>query len=57
MLKIWEPDNFRRTLAGLCCFAAPATLLLTLLVHPGEGPAGWCRPSPPSLAGSRPRRC
>jgi len=40
MLKIWEPDNFRRTLAGLCCFAAPATLLLAMLVHPGEGPGG-----------------
>ena len=40
MLKIWDADNFRRTLAGLCCFAAPFTLLLTLLVHPGEGSGG-----------------
>jgi hypothetical protein len=40
MLKIWDADNFRRTLAGLCCFAAPATLLLTLLVHPGDGSGG-----------------
>lgn len=35
MLKIWEPDNFRRTLAGLCCFAAPTALLLAFVVHPG----------------------
>ena len=40
MLKIWDADNFRRTLAGLCCIAAPTTLLLTLLVHPGEGSDG-----------------
>ena len=38
MLKIWEPDNFRRTLAGLCCFAAPMALLLAFLVHPGAAP-------------------
>lgn len=37
MLKIWDADNFRRTLAGLCCFAAPAVMLATLLTHPGGG--------------------
>lgn len=37
MLKIWDADNFRRTLAGICCFLAPAALLAALLVHPGEG--------------------
>ncbi len=36
MLKIWEADNFRRTLAGLCLIAAPLVLLLALLLHPGE---------------------
>ncbi|MBA2715278.1 MAG: hypothetical protein H0U55_17230 [Rubrobacteraceae bacterium] len=27
MLKIWEADNFRRTLAGLCLIAAPLAML------------------------------
>jgi hypothetical protein len=27
MLKIWDADNFRRTLAGLCLIAAPPSLL------------------------------
>lgn len=40
MLKIWDADNFRRTVAGLCCGAAPAALLAALLVHPGEGRGG-----------------
>ena len=40
MLKIWDPDNFRRTLAGICCFAAPLALLAGLLVHPGESDGG-----------------
>lgn len=40
MLKIWDADNFRRTLAGLCLIAAPLVLLVALLVHPGEGEGG-----------------
>ena len=40
MLKIWDADNFRRTLAGLCCFAAPASLMIGVLVHPGEDAGG-----------------
>lgn len=41
MLKIWDADNFRRTLAGLCLIAAPLVLLVALLVHPGEGGDGF----------------
>lgn len=40
MLKIWDADNFRRTLAGLCCFAAPAVMLAAMLTHPGDGADG-----------------
>ncbi len=40
MLKIWEADNFRRTLAGISLAAAPLVLGLALLLHPGEGAAG-----------------
>ena len=59
MLKIWDADNFRRTLAGVsCCFAAPAALMVGVLVHPGARmPAGSSRRSPPNPAGSRPPRC
>ncbi len=35
MLKIWDADDFRRTLAGVSCALAPAALLGSLLVHPG----------------------
>lgn len=40
MLKIWDADNFRRTVAGLCLIAAPLVLMVALLVHPGEGGGG-----------------
>jgi hypothetical protein len=40
MLKIWDADDFRRTLAGVSCALAPAALLGSLLVHPGEGDDG-----------------
>jgi len=40
MLKIQNPDNFRRTLSGLCCFAAPLALLLALVIDPGETDGG-----------------
>ncbi len=41
MLKITDANNFRRTVAGLCLIAAPLVLLLALLLHPGEGEAGF----------------
>jgi hypothetical protein len=41
MLKIWDADNFRRTVAGLALIAAPLVLLAALLVHPGEGEGGF----------------
>lgn len=41
MLKIWNADNFRRTLAGLALVAAPLVLLVALIVHPGEGEGGF----------------
>ena len=40
MLKIWDADDFRRTLAGVSCALAPAALLASMLVHPGEGDDG-----------------
>jgi hypothetical protein len=40
MLKIWEADNFRRTVVGLCLIMAPLVLLLGNIFHPGEGEAG-----------------
>ncbi len=41
MLKTWGADNFRRTLAGVCLILAPLVLALALLVHPGQGEAGF----------------
>ena len=36
MLTFSNPATFRRTLAALCCFAAPLALLVALLIHPGQ---------------------
>ena len=41
MLKINDADNFRRTMAGVCLILAPLVLALALLVHPGQGEAGF----------------
>ncbi len=41
MLKIDDADNFRRTMAGVCLILAPLALALALLVHPGQGEAGF----------------
>lgn len=39
MLKIWDADNFRRMIAGVCLILAP--LVLAQLVHPGQGEDGF----------------
>jgi hypothetical protein len=54
MLKIWDANNFRRTLAGLCLIAAPLVGLIGAFVGPqftgsmreeivaiSENPGGW----------------
>lgn len=41
MPKVWDAENFRRTMAGVCLILAPLTLALAQLIHPGQGEGGF----------------